>query len=80
MGIQIRLMQAADYAGAIQLWQGPARIGPFQRRTREEAIQAFLLRNPNTCFVAAQDDQIVGTVLGGSDGRRGYLYHLARAR
>jgi ribosomal protein S18 acetylase RimI-like enzyme len=76
MGIQIRLMQAADYAGAIQLWQGLPGLG-LSSADREEAIQAFLLRNPNTCFVAAQDDQIVGTVLGGSDGRRGYLYHLA---
>ena len=76
MGIQIRLMQLADYAGAIQLWQGMPGLG-LSSADREEAIQAFLLRNPNTCFAAAQDDQIVGTVLGGSDGRRGYLYHLA---
>jgi len=76
MGVQIRLMQSADYAGALRLWQGLPGLG-LSSADREEAIQAFLLRNPNTCFVAAQDDQIVGTVLGGNDGRRGYLYHLA---
>jgi ribosomal protein S18 acetylase RimI-like enzyme len=41
------------------------------------AIDLFLNKNPDTCFVAVDDGKIIGTVLGGSDGRRGYLYHLA---
>jgi len=40
-------------------------------------IEKFLKRNPNTCFVAEQNDIIVGTILGGNDGRRGYIYHTA---
>jgi ribosomal protein S18 acetylase RimI-like enzyme len=76
MGIQIRLMQPEDYTSAIQLWQELPGLG-LSSADREEAIQAFLKRNPNTCFAAAQDKIILGTVLGGSDGRRGYLYHLA---
>ena len=74
--MQIRLMEPEDYTKAIQLWQGLPGLG-LSSADHEEAIQAFLTRNPQTCFVAAQAEKIVGTVLGGSDGRRGYLYHLA---
>ena len=42
-----------------------------------ENIKKFLEQNPRTCFVAEEYNQLVGTVLGGNDGRRGYIYHLA---
>lgn len=34
------------------------------------------MRNPETCFVA-EDDGIVGVIIAGNDGRRGYIYHTA---
>jgi ribosomal protein S18 acetylase RimI-like enzyme len=74
--MQIRLMQPEDYTNAIQLWQGLPGLG-LSSADRQEAIQTFLKRNPKTCFVAMQADEVIGTILGGSDGRRGYLYHLA---
>ena len=74
--MQIRLMQPEDYTNAIQLWQGLPGLG-LSSADRQEAIQTFLNRNPKTCFVAVQADEVIGTILGGSDGRRGYLYHLA---
>lgn len=74
--MQIRLMEPEDYTKAIQLWQGLPGLG-LSSADRQEAIQQFLIRNPKTCFIALQADELVGTVLGGSDGRRGYLYHLA---
>lgn len=36
----------------------------------------FLARNPDTCFVA-EDEKVVGVILAGNEGRRGYLYHTA---
>ena len=42
-----------------------------------EGIGRFLDRNPNTCFVARSGDRIVGVILCGHDGRRGYIYHAA---
>jgi len=41
------------------------------------AIEHFLNKKPETCFVALDESKLIGTVLGGNDGRRGYLYHLA---
>ena len=42
-----------------------------------EGIGRYLARNPETCFVALETDQIVGAILAGHDGRRGYIYHTA---
>jgi ribosomal protein S18 acetylase RimI-like enzyme len=42
-----------------------------------EGITAYLERNPGLSFVAVCDDRIVGTILCGHDGRRGYIHHLA---
>lgn len=40
-------------------------------------IARFLARNPDTCFAAVDDGRIVGAILAGNDGRRGYIYHTA---
>jgi len=44
-----------------------------------EGIEKFLIRNPSTNFVAEEEGRIVGIVLAGNDGRRGYVYHMAVA-
>ena len=41
------------------------------------AIARYLERNPRLSFVALVDGAIVGCVMCGHDGRRGYLQHLA---
>jgi len=43
------------------------------------ALERFLVRNPGLSWVVEADDQLVGTVLSGHDGRRGFIYHLAVA-
>jgi len=43
----------------------------------KEVIRSFLERNPGMSFMATAGGGIVGTILGGHDGRRGYMYHLA---
>lgn len=40
-------------------------------------INAFLRRNPDTCFVAEIGSQIIGVIMVDNDGRRGYIYHTA---
>lgn len=37
----------------------------------------FLQRNPGLSFLAERGGEVVGTVLAGTDGRRGLLYRLA---
>ncbi len=41
-----------------------------------EATERYLLRNPGLNFVAIDNEKIIGCVMCGHDGRRGYLQHL----
>jgi ribosomal protein S18 acetylase RimI-like enzyme len=68
-----------DYGAALALWQtaGPGvRVGMSD--TRDE-IAKKLARDPDLFLVAEADGQMIGTVIGGFDGRRGMVYHLAVA-
>lgn len=76
MEVQIRKMTISDYACAIDLWQNMPGIG-LSSADSESSLRVFLAKNPETCFIAESAGKLVGTILGGSDGRRGYLYHLA---
>ena len=75
--MQIRGMKDTDYAGAYALWNGTKGMGMRSLDDSEEGVVRFLRRNPSTCFVAELDGKIIGTILCGHDGRRGYIYHLA---
>lgn len=76
MSVQIRTMSNQDYQPAYDLWKALPGIG-LSSADLQKSLLSFLIRNPKTCFVAEKDGKIIGTILGGSDGRRGYIYHLA---
>ena len=73
---QLRVMTLADHDEVFALWRVTEGIGLTVSDERA-AIVAYLARNPGMSFVAVADGRIVGAVLGGHDGRRGYLHHLA---
>jgi ribosomal protein S18 acetylase RimI-like enzyme len=74
----LRAMTPVDYDAVLALWQASEGIGLNESDTRE-AIAAYLVRNPGFSLVAEIEGVIVGALLGGHDGRRGYLHHLAVA-
>jgi ribosomal protein S18 acetylase RimI-like enzyme len=78
MEIEIRGFRLADYDAAIALWKRTPGMGISEADSRER-ITAFIARNPGLSFVAVDPSGagLVGTILCGSDTRRGYLYHLA---
>jgi len=66
-----------DYPAARSLWEN-AGSGIHVRRSDEpEEIQKKLQRDPDLFLVAEADGEMIGTVIGGFDGRRGIIYHLA---
>jgi ribosomal protein S18 acetylase RimI-like enzyme len=73
---QITPMTMADYEEMLALWRGIPGIG-LSQADEAEPIGRFIERNPGFCFVARKGGQLVGTILGGYDGRRGYLHHVA---
>jgi len=75
----IRALAIADYEAVLRLWQEAEGVGLNESDTREN-IAAFLARNPGLSRVAVDGEIILGAVLCGHDGRRGYLHHLAVAK
>lgn len=72
----IRLMKIEDYKNVYDLWINTKGMGLNNIDDSEEGISKYLLRNPNTCFVAEDDNKIIGVIMAGHDGRRGYVYHV----
>lgn len=75
--LQIRRMETADYDAAYALWRACTGMGLNDLDDSREGIERFLKRNPDTCFAAEREGKLIGVILAGNDGRRGYLYHLA---
>ncbi len=68
-----------DYAAALDLWQNAGagvRLGPSDAA---QEIEKKLQRDPDLFLVAEVGGNLAGTVIGGFDGRRGMVYHLAVA-
>ena len=68
----------AHYDQAHALWSACDGIA-LSEADAPAAIAAFLERNPGLSLVALENDQVIGTILCGQDGRRGYIHHLAVA-
>ena len=75
--VTIRLMSIDDYDYVYALWLNTPGMGLNTLDDSREGIDKYLKRNPTSCFVALCDGDIIGVILSGHDGRRGYIYHLA---
>lgn len=75
--MEIRKMEISDYKSVYNLWLSCKGMGLNDVDDSEKGISRFLERNPETCFVAVDNGEIIGVILCGNDGRRGYIYHTA---
>ena len=73
----IRLMTIEDYNDVYRLWCNTQGMGLNTADDSRAGIEAYLSRNPNTCFVSEVEQEIAGAILAGHDGRRGFIYHLS---
>ena len=74
--VKTREFSITDYDAALELWQRVEGLEIAEGDDRESVVH-FLARNPGLSRVATEGSAIVGVVLCGHDGRRGYIYHLA---
>ena len=74
---EIRVMTMDDYDAVYDLWLHTPGMGLNTADDSREGVERYLRRNPATCFVAVQENRIVGVIMAGHDGRRGYIYHTA---
>jgi ribosomal protein S18 acetylase RimI-like enzyme len=72
----IEVMQLTDYDELVAFWTGKEGV-ELNESDEREAIGRYLERNKNLSLVVRDQGRIVGAILSGNDGRRGYLHHLA---
>lgn len=72
-------MTVDDYDEVYNLWINTTGMGLNNIDDSRVGIERYLKRNPATCFIAKKDNNIVGVILSGHDGRRGYIHHTAVA-
>lgn len=76
--MRIQPMTAEDFSDVCSLWENTPGMGLNPYDDSEAGIGRYLARNPGTCFVARDEgSKVVGSILAGHDGRRGFMYHLA---
>ena len=78
--VVITPMTPQDYDEVRALWLTIRGFGIRALDDSREDIERFIRRNPTTSVVARVDGKIVGSILCGSDGRQGALYHVCVAR
>lgn len=66
-----------DYPQTRELWSAMEKGVKLGSSDTPEELAKKLARDPDLFLVAEVDGRIVGTVIGGYDGRRGLIYHLA---
>jgi ribosomal protein S18 acetylase RimI-like enzyme len=65
-----------DYDAALRLWTSMPGVRLRDADSRE-GVERYLRRNPGLSLVAEADGGIVGTLMAGHDGKRGYIQHLS---
>ncbi len=75
--VTIRTMVIDDYDSVYNLWINTPGMGLNNMDDSREGICKYIKRNPTTSFVAEDNGIIVGVIIAGHDGRRGYIYHTA---
>lgn len=78
--MNIRTMTINDYEQVYSLWINTPNMGLNNLDDSKDGIAKYLARNPSTCFVAEKNGCIIGVILAGHDGRRGYIHHTAVAQ
>ena len=68
-----------DYEEVYDLWENAGSGIHLRRSDEPEEIAKKLQRDPDLFLLAEIDGRIVGSVMGGFDGRRGIMYHMAVA-
>ena len=74
---KIRQFTMEDHAQVYCLWRAAGAGLQLRPSDSYEEVEKRLQRDPELFLVADTDDGIIGVVMGGWDGRRGWLHHLA---
>lgn len=74
--VVVQPYQESDHNGVVPLWSNVFPDDPPWNEPKE-LISRKRTVDPNLFWVARCDHHVIGTVLAGYDGVRGWIYHLA---
>jgi ribosomal protein S18 acetylase RimI-like enzyme len=72
--VTIRPMEQTDIPAALRVWQETSARG--RSVETPEGLARYLAHNPELSQVAEQGGHLIGVLVGGHDGRRGFLHHV----
>jgi len=73
----VRTFRWDDWPSVLALWQDAGPGVHLGRSDTPDEIRKKWEHDPDLFLVAEEDGRVIGAVLGGYDGRRGIVYHLA---
>jgi len=76
MNVTVAEFTIDTYEQVYSLWESCDGIG-LSSADSQPRIRMYLERNPGLSLIAYDGQTVVGTILCGHDGRRGYIHHLA---
>jgi ribosomal protein S18 acetylase RimI-like enzyme len=77
-GIELRQYRHPDdYESVIHVWESVGDGIHVSFSDTPEELEKLVTRSPGLFFLAVDQGKVIGTVMGGFDGRRGLIYHLA---
>lgn len=74
--MEVRPYTREDFGGLDALWREAFPNDPPRNRA-EQSVPAKLAMNDDLLFVAVEDGQVIGSIMAGYDGHRGWLYSVA---
>ena len=74
--VLVRAFSMDDYESVADLWRDAGPGLPLRPSDARDQVELKLTRDPDLFLVAVNGAGVVGAVMGGWDGRRGYVYHL----
>ncbi|MDN2454249.1 GNAT family N-acetyltransferase [Lactobacillus sp. UCMA15818] len=78
--VKFRRMTINDYEQAYTLWERTPGMNLQSLDNTRAGIMRVIDCNSNLCFVAEDQEIVIATILGATDGRKGYFYHVAVAK
>lgn len=69
-------MHLKDLPALFDLWE-KANLSTTSPNREKRECELMLQKNPTTCFVAIENNQIIGSIFGANNGRRAWIYHFA---
>ena len=77
--INYRIMKTSDIDALHKVWisTGQETNGAVTVDDTYDGLDKYLKRNPTTSFVAEDGDKIIGAIMAGHDGRRGFFHHVS---